>query len=296
MSNQGDWKAYRAESNEGISVRGWMINDRYLDYGLSRYVFALIYGYSSYKNGQYCTLAVQHMAEMVNVDRRTINNLVNYLLDIGYIKRSPINGKRYKYWALTEEEIEELNNGRDTHDNEKLNHINGKSIPINEKSIPINEKSIPINEKPIPINEKSIPINEKPIPIPLNNKRINNINNIKNTLYKKSVREKEKPKKPKTHTQKEKPFVKPSVQEILTYAASKGLTIDAEYFWNYYESVGWYCGKTPMKDWKMAVVNWVKREKKFDKGIDKGKRPRSEPDFKQNTYDYDALEAELVQN
>jgi DNA-binding MarR family transcriptional regulator len=272
MSNQEDWKAYRVNSNEGISVRGWMINDRYLDYGLSRYVFALIYGYSSYKNGQYCTFAVQHMAEMVNVDRRTITNLVNYLLDIGYIKRSPINGKRYKYWALTEEEIEELNNGRDIHDNGKPFPINGKSIPINK-----NGKSFPINEKPFPINEKPFPPNKK---------------HINNTLYKKSVREKEKPKKPKTHTLKEKPFVKPSVQEIQTYAASEGLTIDAEYFWNYYESVGWYCGKTPMQDWKMAVFNWVKREKKFNKG----KRPRSEPDFKQNTYDYDALEAELVQN
>ena len=29
-------------------------------------------------------------------------------------------------------------------------------------------------------------------------------------------------------------------------------------FYSYYESIGWYRGKTKIKNWKMAVVNWVK--------------------------------------
>ena len=56
-----------------------------------------------------------------------------------------------------------------------------------------------------------------------------------------------------------KRFVKPSVKEIRSYCDEKGYGIDAEQFWNFYESKGWVVGKSPMKSWKAAIITWLKR-------------------------------------
>ena len=56
-------------------------------------------------------------------------------------------------------------------------------------------------------------------------------------------------------------FVKPSVEEIDAYCKERGYNIDAEHFWNYYESKGWVVGKSPMKSWKAAVDTWIKTER-----------------------------------
>lgn len=52
-------------------------------------------------------------------------------------------------------------------------------------------------------------------------------------------------------------FVPPTVDEIAAYAAEKNYQrVDADRFWNFYQSKGWKVGKSPMKDWKAAVCNW----------------------------------------
>ena len=55
---------------------------------------------------------------------------------------------------------------------------------------------------------------------------------------------------------KEKRFKKPTVEEIQAYIAKNNYHIDAEHFFNYYESNGWRVGKSPMKSWTHAVANW----------------------------------------
>ena len=60
---------------------------------------------------------------------------------------------------------------------------------------------------------------------------------------------------------KAKRFVKPTIAEIETYCQERNKVIDAERFWNFYESKGWKVGKTPMKDWRAAVCNWAKDSK-----------------------------------
>lgn len=62
-------------------------------------------------------------------------------------------------------------------------------------------------------------------------------------------------------------FTKPAVAIIKEYCDEKSYNIDAEYFFNYYESKGWLIGKSPMKSWKAALANWNKRE------LDKRPRP-----------------------
>lgn len=64
-------------------------------------------------------------------------------------------------------------------------------------------------------------------------------------------------------------FSPPTLEEIKTYILEKGYSVDADRFFNFYESKGWYVGKNKMKDWKAAVRTWTNQEKKsgFDTGI-----------------------------
>jgi hypothetical protein len=51
-------------------------------------------------------------------------------------------------------------------------------------------------------------------------------------------------------------FKKPTPEEVTSYAKSLGFEIDGERFCAYYGSKGWVVGKSPMKDWRAAVVTW----------------------------------------
>ena len=64
---------------------------------------------------------------------------------------------------------------------------------------------------------------------------------------------------PQGETKKTSKFVKPTIEEIEAYCQQKGYKLDAEYFFNFYESKGWKVGNTPMKSWKSAIVTWTKR-------------------------------------
>lgn len=53
-------------------------------------------------------------------------------------------------------------------------------------------------------------------------------------------------------------FTKPTVEEVKEYCNSRHNNVDAERFWNYYESNGWKVGRNSMKDWKACVRTWEK--------------------------------------
>ena len=59
-----------------------------------------------------------------------------------------------------------------------------------------------------------------------------------------------------------KVFKKPSVEEIQEYCTERNNNINAEAFYDFYESKNWYIGKNKMKDWKAAVRTWEKNNKK----------------------------------
>lgn len=61
--------------------------------------------------------------------------------------------------------------------------------------------------------------------------------------------------------EKSKRFAPPSIEEILSHLTEKGYPykIEAEKFWNYYESNGWKVGKNKMKNWKSAATGWIQR-------------------------------------
>jgi len=58
---------------------------------------------------------------------------------------------------------------------------------------------------------------------------------------------------------------RPLLEEVKTYFAQNNWqAIEAEKFYNHYESNGWLVGgKTPMKNWEASASNWILNSKKF---------------------------------
>ena len=75
--------------------------------------------------------------------------------------------------------------------------------------------------------------------------------------------------KPEQEIQQEKPkrknFVKPTVEEIAAFCKEKKYNVNAQQFFNYYESNGWKIGRNAMKSWQAAVQNWNARDKANNK-------------------------------
>jgi hypothetical protein len=95
-----------------------------------------------------------------------------------------------------------------------------------------------------------------------NIKHINNINNREvENFSKKNISSRTKSKN------NENSFSKPHLEEIQNYFLEKeNKPIEAERFFNHYESNGWLVGgKTKMKDWKAAARNWMLNTKRFEK-------------------------------
>ena len=71
-------------------------------------------------------------------------------------------------------------------------------------------------------------------------------------------------------------FTKPTIKEIQEYCKERNNGINAEAFYDFYESKDWYVGKNKMKDWKACVRTWEQRNTKsketapewIDKNID----------------------------
>jgi hypothetical protein len=63
---------------------------------------------------------------------------------------------------------------------------------------------------------------------------------------------------------KRKKFSKPTIEEIKEYCESRNNGINANAFYDFYESKDWYVGKNKMKDWKACVRTWEKRNTKVE--------------------------------
>jgi DNA-binding PadR family transcriptional regulator len=100
----------------------------------------------------------------------------------------------------------------------------------------------PIHENENPIHLNAYPIDE--------NEPINAIKDYTNNDY--TIKE-----------ERALSFFKPTIEEIEYYCIGRYSPIDAELFFNYYESIGWIVGKSPMKDWKATIRTWEKREEEM---------------------------------
>lgn len=87
-------------------------------------------------------------------------------------------------------------------------------------------------------------------------------------------------------------FVPPTVLQVAEYCAERKNNVSAEAFVDFYTANGWVQGKgKPIKDWKAAVRTWEKNDRKKQ-------APKSSQfnQFKQNEYDFENLEKELLSN
>ena len=84
---------------------------------------------------------------------------------------------------------------------------------------------------------------------------INNLKSINQTTINKN----------KEIITKNKYFKKPKVDEIKNYCIERNNNIDPEAFYDFYQSKDWYVGKSKMKDWKAAIRNWERSDKKKSK-------------------------------
>ena len=64
----------------------------------------------------------------------------------------------------------------------------------------------------------------------------------------------------KSTTTKRKRFEKPTLSEIKAYCIERNNNVDAQHFFDYYESNGWKVGKNAMKNWQAAVRTWERSE------------------------------------
>lgn len=54
---------------------------------------------------------------------------------------------------------------------------------------------------------------------------------------------------------------KPTIEEIKEYCLERHNNINAETFYDFYESKNWMIGKNKMKDWKAAIRTWERNNK-----------------------------------
>ena len=76
-------------------------------------------------------------------------------------------------------------------------------------------------------------------------------------------------------------FKIPDVSEIELYCKERNNEVDAENFFNFYESKGWLIGKTKMKNWKACIHTWETRSKN---SYSKQQKTESKLDSQLNEY------------
>ena len=64
-----------------------------------------------------------------------------------------------------------------------------------------------------------------------------------------------------------KAFQKPNLEDVAAYCRERKNNVDAETFWDFYESKGWKVGNQSMKDWKACVRTWEKDSRRQTGGL-----------------------------
>lgn len=94
--------------------------------------------------------------------------------------------------------------------------------------------------------------------LPTINKNVKENNTIYNNTNN-NIKEKEA---------KRKAFTKPTIEEIQQYCNERNNGINANAFYDFYESKNWYVGKNKMQNWKACVRTWEQRNKKPTSKLD----------------------------
>lgn len=155
-----------------------------------------------------------------------------------------------------------------------------------QKKVKNNTKISPVTEQAL--NQRQTGTEQALVPY-INNSNLSNNSNVLNEVaqsqtnisktisddHSKSDSKQQGTEKEKSSAKKEKALSgraqsrpeRPLLEEVKNYFTQNNWqTIEAEKFYNHYESNGWLVGgKTPMKNWQASANNWALNLRKFDK-------------------------------
>ena len=257
------------EEENYITIMGFMVSTLKLK-GSELLVYALIYGFSQDNQSKFYG-SRRYIAEWFNCSLPTIDKALEGLIqkDLIIKETEVINGvifNRYRCNKETLQGIKKLYRGsKETlHNNNINNNINNMNIIYNwdnnencecktqDNTICQRRSTYNINGKNY-CNQHSKPVISKLLL------------NVQEETEKKTI------------------FKKPTIDEIQEYCYERGNYIDANTFYDFYESKNWFIGKNKMKDWKAAIRTWEKRD---------NKKPKILP----NWYNKEIPESEIIDN
>lgn len=169
-----------------------------------------------------------------------VEKALRNLCDEGYIVKGNFNKVQFdrtSWYAPTDKGIELYNYAWTTLDYAIENHMSTSISPNSEMDFAKFRNQISPNGETY---TSTIPVVE---PVSIRNE-LSKSNDLSNSSKKDE---------PQTSSKR---FQKPTIEEIEAYCKERANGIDAESFFDFYESKGWLVGKTPMKDWKAAVRTW----------------------------------------
>ena len=82
-------------------------------------------------------------------------------------------------------------------------------------------------------------------------------------------------------------FIPPTKQEIDIFCLENGLSIDVDYFFDYYTANGWLVGKNKMKDWQATVRNWARRDQGSGSRAIPAAKPKQTPVKPSSAHNFD---------
>ncbi len=246
-----------------------MIDNRFLDFAMKNLTGASVNVYLaiSRKTVGYQKLtdkiAYSQLCKLTGLSLNSVKNGIKELKNYGLISQKKVdNGYIYslkdlEYLDVIEEVVEETNERLSKIDMSKTDNKDNKVSKIDisktDKTISKNDMSksdiskIDGNLSKIDIDLSKIDTKEYQKLTPQKKKETlkeNSKDNVQTT----------------TKNTKSKRFKKPSVQDIRAYCLERKNEIDAQHFFDYYESKGWVVGKSPMKDWRACVRTWERNK------------------------------------
>lgn len=223
-------------------------------------VYVLLLGFT-YKNGYYMRWDPELpfiISEITGFEEVYIQEAIKYCLSVGLFSKELFE----KEGVLTSEEIQE-----------NYSRVSARrSSSIKEYSLLSAEDTpVIVTDTPVIVTETPVIVTETPV-----NVAISTQSKVKESKEKEKLSNESTKKAPEglsspAPKNSRKRFEKPTVEEIDAYCKERVNRIDAQGFFDYYESKGWVVGKSPMKDWKAAVRNWERMDK--DTGFNKARSP-----------------------
>lgn len=219
-------------------------------------LFSYIYGFSQ-DDCSYCYSGITEITNTMHISRRNVFNLINSLLEKGLIikEETEVYGKTMIGYRYNKETV-------DAKQREYYENCTG-----GEKNSLEEVKKLHLNSERIAPDNK---YDNKYINNNIINKNINSEINLNNSNSKNSLKKEEKEYISESNDssiylekEKKKRFEKPTIEEVEAYIREKNYDIDANTFFDYYDSCGWTVGKNkPMVDWKASVRFWNSNRKK----------------------------------